>query len=38
VLTKEVPRSRIKTPAYGKDMSIYGIEDYIVAQHVMVKS
>jgi aminobutyraldehyde dehydrogenase len=37
VLTNEMPHGGMKMSGYGKDMSVYGLEDYTVAQHVMVK-
>jgi transposase InsO family protein len=37
VLTNEMPHSGMKMSDYGKDMSVYGLEDYTVARHVMVK-
>ena len=37
VLTNEMPHGGMKMSGYGKDMSIYGLEDYTVARHVMVK-
>ena len=29
---------RLKQSGYGKDMSIYALEDYTVVRHVMVKN
>jgi aminobutyraldehyde dehydrogenase len=37
VLTNEMPHGGMKMSGYGKDMSIYGLEDYTVARHIMVK-
>jgi aminobutyraldehyde dehydrogenase len=37
VLTNEMPHGGLKMSGHGKDMSIYGLEDYTVARHVMVK-
>ncbi len=37
MLTNEMPHGGMKMSGYGKDMSIYGLEDYTVARHVMVK-
>jgi len=37
VLTNEMPHGGMKMSGYGKDMSVYGLEDYTVARHVMVK-
>jgi aminobutyraldehyde dehydrogenase len=28
--------SGMKNSGYGKDMSMYGLEDYTVARHVMI--
>jgi len=27
----------MKLSGYGKDMSVYGLEDYTVVRHVMIK-
>jgi len=35
-LVNEMPHGGLKTSGYGKDMSIYGLEDYTVVRHVMV--
>lgn len=32
----EMPHGGLKTSGYGKDMSMYGLEDYTVVRHVMV--
>ncbi|MGH8224138.1 MAG: gamma-aminobutyraldehyde dehydrogenase [Woeseiaceae bacterium] len=37
VLTNEMPHGGMKMSGYGKDMSVYGLEDYTVTRHVMVK-
>jgi aminobutyraldehyde dehydrogenase len=37
VLTNEMPHGGMKMSGYGKDMSVYALEDYTVARHVMVK-
>ncbi len=37
MLTNEMPHGGVKNSGYGKDMSIYALEDYTVARHVMVK-
>ena len=37
VLTNEMPHGGMKMSGYGKDMSVYGLEDYTIARHVMVK-
>jgi aminobutyraldehyde dehydrogenase len=35
-LVNEMPHGGLKTSGYGKDMSVYGLEDYTVVRHVMV--
>ena len=37
VLANEMPHGGMKMSGYGKDMSMYGLEDYTVTRHVMVK-
>lgn len=37
VLANEMPHGGMKMSGYGKDMSIYGLEDYTISRHVMVK-
>jgi aminobutyraldehyde dehydrogenase len=37
MLANEMPHGGLKSSGYGKDMSIYALEDYTVARHVMVK-
>ncbi len=37
MLTNEMPHGGVKQSGYGKDMSIYALEDYTVARHVMVR-
>jgi aminobutyraldehyde dehydrogenase len=37
MLTNEMPHGGMKMSGYGKDMSVYGLEDYTVTRHVMVK-
>ncbi|KRW58828.1 gamma-aminobutyraldehyde dehydrogenase [Pseudomonas sp. TTU2014-080ASC] len=37
MLTTEMPHGGMKSSGYGKDMSMYGLEDYTVVRHVMVK-
>jgi aminobutyraldehyde dehydrogenase len=37
MLANEMPHGGVKNSGYGKDMSIYALEDYTVARHVMVK-
>jgi aminobutyraldehyde dehydrogenase len=36
MLANEMPHGGLKQSGYGKDMSIYALEDYTVASHVMV--
>jgi aminobutyraldehyde dehydrogenase len=36
MLVNEMPHGGLKQSGYGKDMSIYGLEDYTVARHIMV--
>jgi aminobutyraldehyde dehydrogenase len=35
-LTNEMPHGGVKMSGYGKDMSIYGLEDYTTVRHVMM--
>ncbi len=37
MLVSEMPHGGQKLSGYGKDMSLYGLEDYTVIRHVMVK-
>jgi aminobutyraldehyde dehydrogenase len=37
MLTNEMPHGGMKQSGYGKDMSIYALEDYSVVRHVMVR-
>ncbi|MFP5397328.1 MAG: gamma-aminobutyraldehyde dehydrogenase [Gammaproteobacteria bacterium] len=37
MLVNEMPHGGLKSSGYGKDMSMYALEDYTVARHVMVK-
>jgi aminobutyraldehyde dehydrogenase len=36
MLVNEMPHGGMKTSGYGKDMSMYGLQDYTVTRHVMV--
>lgn len=36
-ITNEMPHGGMKQSGYGKDMSMYGLEDYTAVRHVMVK-
>ena len=37
MLVNEMPHGGVKSSGYGKDMSMYALEDYTVARHIMVK-
>lgn len=37
MLVNEMPHGGLKQSGYGKDMSLYALEDYTVARHIMVK-
>jgi aminobutyraldehyde dehydrogenase len=37
MLVNEMPHGGLKRSGYGKDMSVYALEDYTVVRHVMVK-
>ncbi len=37
MLISEMPHGGQKLSGYGKDMSMYGPEDYTVVRHVMIK-
>ncbi|ODA67967.1 Gamma-aminobutyraldehyde dehydrogenase [Methyloligella halotolerans] len=36
MLANEMPHGGMKQSGYGKDMSLYGLEDYTVVRHVMI--
>lgn len=36
-LANEMPHGGLKSSGYGKDLSIYSLEDYTVVRHIMVK-
>jgi aminobutyraldehyde dehydrogenase len=36
LLVSEMPHGGMKMSGYGKDMSMYGLEDYSVVRHVMM--
>ena len=36
MLVNEMPHGGMKMSGYGKDMSMYGLEDYTVTRHIMV--
>jgi hypothetical protein len=37
MLVSEMPHGGFKRSGYGKDLSVYALEDYSVPRHVMVK-
>jgi aminobutyraldehyde dehydrogenase len=37
MLVNEMPHGGMKWSGYGKDLSMYALEDYTVVRHVMVK-
>jgi aminobutyraldehyde dehydrogenase len=37
MLVSEMPHGGQKLSGYGKDMSMYGLEDYTTVRHVMFK-
>lgn len=37
MLTNEMPHGGLKQSGYGKDLSLYALEDYTVPRHIMVK-
>jgi aminobutyraldehyde dehydrogenase len=37
MLVNEMPHGGFKQSGYGKDMSLYALEDYTAVRHVMVK-
>ncbi|WP_192458267.1 aminobutyraldehyde dehydrogenase [Musicola keenii] len=37
MLVSEMPHGGQKLSGYGKDMSIYGLEDYTVVRHIMIR-
>jgi aminobutyraldehyde dehydrogenase len=37
MLVSEMPHGGLKRSGYGKDLSVYSLEDYTVPRHVMVK-
>ena len=38
MLASEMPHGGMKQSGYGKDLSLYSIEDYTIVRHVMVRS
>jgi aminobutyraldehyde dehydrogenase len=37
MLVSEMPHGGLKSSGYGKDMSMYGLEDYTAVRHIMIK-
>ena len=37
ILAREMPHGGFKRSGYGKDLSLYALEDYSVPRHVMIK-
>ena len=37
MLTSEMPHGGMKMSGYGKDLSLYALEDYTVPRHIMIK-
>ena len=37
MLVNEMPHGGVKSSGYGKDLSMYALEDYTLVRHVMVK-
>ena len=37
MLVNEMPHGGMKKSGYGKDLSMYGLEDYTCVRHVMIK-
>ncbi len=37
MLPSEMPHGGLKNSGYGKDLSMYALEDYTVARHVMAR-
>ncbi|HEX3808400.1 MAG TPA: gamma-aminobutyraldehyde dehydrogenase [Rhizomicrobium sp.] len=38
MLTNEMPHGGLKQSGYGKDLSMYALEDYTVARHIMINT
>jgi aminobutyraldehyde dehydrogenase len=36
MLVNEMPHGGLKQSGYGKDMSVYALEDYTAVRHVMI--
>jgi aminobutyraldehyde dehydrogenase len=37
MLVSEMPHGGLKSSGYGKDMSMYGLEDYTAVRHIMIR-
>ncbi|KFX14234.1 aldehyde dehydrogenase [Pectobacterium parvum] len=37
MLVSEMPHGGQKLSGYGKDMSMYGLEDYTIVRHIMIR-
>jgi aminobutyraldehyde dehydrogenase len=37
MLISEMPHSGLKRSGYGKDLSVYALEEYTAVRHLMVK-
>jgi hypothetical protein len=37
MLASEMPHGGLKSSGYGKDLSMYALEDYTIPRHIMVK-
>ena len=37
MLANEMPHGGLKQSGYGKDLSLYALEDYTVPRHIMIK-
>ena len=38
LLTNEMPHGGLRQSGYGKDLSMYALEDYTVARHIMINT
>jgi aminobutyraldehyde dehydrogenase len=37
MLVNEMPHGGVKKSGYGKDLSMFGLEDYTSIRHIMIK-
>jgi aminobutyraldehyde dehydrogenase len=37
MLASEMPHGGVRQSGYGKDLSLYALEDYTFARHIMIK-